>query len=67
MNQIETAASMDLEHSAVGELVHSRATGAQWLSRYSSSLLGVFGTPQRVAHPPCCSAVLQPGIRRSPS
>ncbi|WP_306919684.1 MULTISPECIES: acetylornithine transaminase [unclassified Arthrobacter] len=24
------------------------ATGAQWLSRYSSSLLGVFGTPQRV-------------------
>ncbi len=48
MNQIETAASTDLEHSAVGELVHSRATGAQWLSRYSSSLLGVFGTPQRV-------------------
>lgn len=24
------------------------ATGAQWLSRYSASLLGVFGTPQRV-------------------
>ncbi|MET3923254.1 acetylornithine transaminase [Arthrobacter sp. UYEF20] len=24
------------------------ATGAQWLSRYSSALLGVFGTPQRV-------------------
>ena len=23
-------------------------SGAQWLSRYSSSLLGVFGTPQRV-------------------
>jgi acetylornithine aminotransferase len=32
----------------VGELVHSHATGAQWLSRYNSSLLGVFGTPQRV-------------------
>ena len=48
MNQIETAPSTDLEHSPVGELVHSRATGAQWLSRYSSSLLGVFGTPQRV-------------------
>ena len=48
MNQIETAASTDLEHSPVGELVHSHATGAQWLSRYSSSLLGVFGTPQRV-------------------
>ncbi|SFU06853.1 acetylornithine transaminase [Arthrobacter sp. ov118] len=48
MNQIETAPSTDLEHSPVGELVHSGATGAQWLSRYSSSLLGVFGTPQRV-------------------
>ncbi len=48
MNQIETAPSTDLDHSAVGELVASHATGAQWLSRYSSSLLGVFGTPQRV-------------------
>jgi acetylornithine/N-succinyldiaminopimelate aminotransferase len=27
---------------------HGHATGAQWLSRYSASLLGVFGTPQRV-------------------
>jgi acetylornithine/N-succinyldiaminopimelate aminotransferase len=25
-----------------------QTTGAQWLARYSSSLLGVFGTPQRV-------------------
>lgn len=25
-----------------------KSSGAQWLSRYSSSLLGVFGTPQRV-------------------
>ena len=25
-----------------------QTSGAQWLSRYSSSLLGVFGTPQRV-------------------
>ena len=48
MNQTETAPATDLEHSPVGELVHSHATGAQWLSRYSSSLLGVFGTPQRV-------------------
>ena len=48
MNQTETAPSTDLQHSPVGELVHSQATGAQWLSRYSSSLLGVFGTPQRV-------------------
>jgi acetylornithine aminotransferase len=47
MNQTGTQ-STDLEHSAVGELVHSHASGAQWLSRYSSSLLGVFGTPQRV-------------------
>jgi acetylornithine/N-succinyldiaminopimelate aminotransferase len=47
MNQTGTQ-STDLEHSAVGELVHSQASGAQWLSRYSSSLLGVFGTPQRV-------------------
>ena len=46
MTRIETP--MDLEHSPVGELVHSRASGAQWLARYSSSLLGVFGTPQRV-------------------
>ncbi|MEO3932764.1 acetylornithine transaminase [Micrococcaceae bacterium Sec7.4] len=29
-------------------MVHSHATGAQWLARYASSLLGVFGTPQRV-------------------
>ena len=46
MNQSDTP--VDLEHSPVGELVHPHATGAQWLSRYSSSLLGVFGTPQRV-------------------
>ncbi|WP_254785366.1 acetylornithine transaminase [Arthrobacter sp. ok362] len=26
----------------------SSSSGAEWLSRYSSSLLGVFGTPQRV-------------------
>lgn len=48
MNPTETAPTTDLEHSPVGELVHSHATGAQWLSRYNSSLLGVFGTPQRV-------------------
>ena len=32
------------------EIVGTRGpgTGAEWLSRYSSSLLGVFGTPQRV-------------------
>jgi acetylornithine aminotransferase len=47
MNQIETTPSTSLEHSLPG-IDHSQATGAQWLSRYSSSLLGVFGTPQRV-------------------
>jgi acetylornithine/N-succinyldiaminopimelate aminotransferase len=48
MNQMEETTITDPEQSPVGELVHSRATGAQWLSRYSSSLLGVFGAPQRV-------------------
>lgn len=32
----------------VGALVSEHATGAQWLSRYTHSLMGVFGTPQRV-------------------
>jgi acetylornithine/N-succinyldiaminopimelate aminotransferase len=43
MNQIEASPEL-------AEIVepHGHATGAQWLSRYSSSLLGVFGTPQRV-------------------
>ena len=49
MNQTDVPAlTTDLEPSPVTELVHSHASGAQWLSRYSSSLLGVFGTPQRV-------------------
>ena len=30
------------------ELVEGSASGAAWLSRYSDSLMGVFGTPQRV-------------------
>ncbi len=32
----------------LSEIVGTRGTGADWLHRYSSSLLGVFGTPQRV-------------------
>lgn len=32
----------------LSEIVGTRGTGADWLDRYSSSLLGVFGTPQRV-------------------
>ncbi|MHA7224057.1 acetylornithine transaminase [Arthrobacter sp. RHLT1-20] len=43
MNRIEKSPEL-------AEIIETRghATGAQWLSRYSSSLLGVFGTPQRV-------------------
>ena len=29
-------------------VITGKGSGAEWLSRYSSSLLGVFGTPQRV-------------------
>lgn len=46
-----TAAGVPDRAGEEGELlgmVHSHATGAQWLARYASSLLGVFGTPQRV-------------------
>ncbi|BAS12994.1 aminotransferase [Arthrobacter sp. Hiyo8] len=35
----------------------SQSTGSDWLARYSSSLMGVFGTPQRswsVAREPSC-------------
>ena len=39
-----------IEKSPVVELVETKGhpTGAEWLNRYSSSLMGVFGTPQRV-------------------
>jgi acetylornithine/N-succinyldiaminopimelate aminotransferase len=48
--------STELSHSAEGPIaaeaaattIVSSRSGAEWLSRYSSSLLGVFGTPQRV-------------------
>ena len=48
--------STELSHSggapiaaeAAAAALVGQTTGAQWLSRYSSSLLGVFGTPQRV-------------------
>ena len=42
MSTIETSGS-----SNTASLV-SPAKGAEWLARYSSSLIGVFGTPQRV-------------------
>jgi len=39
-----------VEQSPVVELVETKGhpSGAEWLNRYSSSLMGVFGTPQRV-------------------
>ena len=50
--------STELNHSAseapiagsapTASVMTGKSSGAQWLSRYSSSLLGVFGTPQRV-------------------
>ncbi|MCC3284006.1 acetylornithine transaminase [Arthrobacter caoxuetaonis] len=33
---------------AVPQLVDASGTGSEWLARYSDSLMGVFGTPQRV-------------------
>ncbi|MHA7273755.1 acetylornithine transaminase [Arthrobacter sp. CAL618] len=39
----------DLNHTEqLAEVLDQQASGADWLARYSSSLLGVFGTPQRV-------------------
>ncbi|MHA7155386.1 acetylornithine transaminase [Arthrobacter sp. TMN-50] len=32
----------------LAEVLDQQASGADWLTRYSASLLGVFGTPQRV-------------------
>jgi acetylornithine/N-succinyldiaminopimelate aminotransferase len=38
-----------MEKSAVTELVETKGhAGSEWLARYSTSLMGVFGTPQRV-------------------
>ena len=38
-----------LEKSTVTDLVETTGhAGSEWLARYSSSLMGVFGTPQRV-------------------
>ncbi|YCQ00297.1 acetylornithine transaminase [Arthrobacter sp. R4-81] len=37
-----------VESSPIRELVAAHSSGAEWLARYSSSLIGVFGTPQRV-------------------
>ncbi|WP_458778937.1 acetylornithine transaminase [Arthrobacter sp. D3-16] len=38
-----------VEKSSVTELVETKGhAGSEWLARYSTSLMGVFGTPQRV-------------------
>jgi acetylornithine/N-succinyldiaminopimelate aminotransferase len=38
-----------MEKSSVTELVETKGhAGSEWLARYSTSLMGVFGTPQRV-------------------
>jgi acetylornithine/N-succinyldiaminopimelate aminotransferase len=37
-----------VQQSPISELVAAHSSGAEWLGRYSSSLMGVFGTPQRV-------------------
>ncbi|WP_247048703.1 acetylornithine transaminase [Arthrobacter rhizosphaerae] len=54
MNMVENATEhtapvpAELESSPIRELVAAHSSGAEWLARYSSSLIGVFGTPQRV-------------------
>ncbi|XAS73840.1 acetylornithine transaminase [Micrococcaceae bacterium Sec5.1] len=45
--------STELSHTAIAAeaaatALVSQSSGADWLARYSSSLMGVFGTPQRV-------------------
>lgn len=49
MSNVEDLDKLD-HRSPVTALVETtgRGTGAEWLARYSSSLMGVFGTPQRV-------------------
>ena len=47
MSNLEQSAVV--EQSPVTELVETSGhAGSEWLARYSSSLMGVFGTPQRV-------------------
>ncbi|MBT2548679.1 acetylornithine transaminase [Arthrobacter sp. ISL-65] len=48
MNTMENLDKLD-QRSPVTELVETSGhAGSEWLARYSSSLMGVFGTPQRV-------------------
>lgn len=49
MNETHQNPVVELVETPVTELVETTGhAGSEWLSRYSSSLMGVFGTPQRV-------------------
>jgi acetylornithine aminotransferase len=50
MNEIQQTPVAELADTPVTELVETsgHTSGAEWLARYSTSLMGVFGTPQRV-------------------
>jgi acetylornithine/N-succinyldiaminopimelate aminotransferase len=49
MNQNQKAPVAELVETPLTELVETSGhAGSEWLARYSTSLMGVFGTPQRV-------------------
>lgn len=49
MNETQQNPVVELVETPVTELVETTGqAGSEWLARYSSSLMGVFGTPQRV-------------------
>jgi acetylornithine/N-succinyldiaminopimelate aminotransferase len=49
MNQNQKAPVAELVETPLTELVETTGhAGSEWLARYSTSLMGVFGTPQRV-------------------
>jgi acetylornithine/N-succinyldiaminopimelate aminotransferase len=49
MNKIQQPPMVEPVETPVVELVETKGhAGSEWLARYSTSLMGVFGTPQRV-------------------
>ncbi|MGM7774964.1 acetylornithine transaminase [Arthrobacter sp. KNU-44] len=48
MNETVGSRSTAIAAEAAATTLVSQSTGSDWLARYSSSLMGVFGTPQRV-------------------
>jgi acetylornithine/N-succinyldiaminopimelate aminotransferase len=49
MNQNQNAPVAELAETPLTDLVETSGhAGSEWLARYSTSLMGVFGTPQRV-------------------